>query len=99
MPEFPRKPWLSYEEAKAIQELKKHYEKNLPDHGQPFYIRISSHAFKKNEILECPGNIKVKVIKTYPFNWWRRFLFTLGLPYKTFDMIKVREEYEETSED
>lgn len=63
--------------------------------SKTFYLAFNDRWFRKGDIIirefENSPSIKVKVIKTYPFNWWRKFLFWLGIPIKSCKVIKVKE--------
>lgn len=58
--------------------------------GYTFTITFKENYFRKGEILDV-GTFKAKVIKTYPFNWWRKLLFKLGFSIKSCNIIKVKE--------
>jgi len=63
--------------------------------GRSFYLKLDKHSFEVNDVVEGPYSpVRLKVIKTYPFNWWRKLLFILGFPYKSMDLVKVKP-YEE----
>lgn len=55
-----------------------------------FDIYFDTQPFKKGDILVSCGNIELKVIKTYPFNWWRKLLKLLRLPYTDSNTVKVK---------
>lgn len=48
-----------------------------------------SHTFKKGDVVNTT-DCWVVIIKTYPFNWWRKLLEFLGLPYTKENVIKVK---------
>lgn len=63
--------------------------------NQSFKIILDQNWYRPEEILKLPTGAKLKVIKTYPFNWWRRLLFKLGFSYTSSKVIKVENIYEE----
>lgn len=65
--------------------------KNPGINNKSFFIRLDKTSFyKKNEILILPNSREVKIIKTYPYNWYRKILNFLHLPFKTCDIIKCK---------
>ena len=57
--------------------------------SKPFIIKLEEDWFKKGDILETSDESKLKIIKIYKFNWWRRLLFWFGFPFKYAQCIKV----------
>lgn len=58
-----------------------------------FYLNLNESYFLKGDILNLNTNTecKAKVIKTYPFNWWRKILFKLGFSITSCKMVKCEE--------
>lgn len=54
------------------------------------YLTLSSNWYNKNDILITGDSIKLKVIKTYKLNWWRKLLLKLGFNIKSGNCIKCK---------
>ena len=56
-----------------------------------FIIKCDSNWFKKNEILDTPSGVRLKVTKVYKYNLWRKFLHLLGIKFKMFNCVRLKE--------
>ena len=54
-----------------------------------FYMIVYGSDYKKGDILHF-GYREVKILKTYPFNWWRKILKRLGFKITNSNTVKVR---------
>jgi hypothetical protein len=58
--------------------------------NKPFFLILTKDTFNKNDILYLPDMSKIKIIKTYPYNWYRKILNFLHLPFKMCDCVKCK---------
>jgi len=51
-------------------------------------IHLDEHSFKRGDVLSIPQT--VIITKVYKYNLWRKFLCLLGIKFKMFNCIKVK---------
>ena len=56
-----------------------------------FIIKFDTNTFNRKNILMTPGGTKVKVIKVYKYNLYRRILHFFGFQFKLFNCVKVKQ--------
>ena len=57
-----------------------------------FIIQVDKNWFNTDDIITNQNGVSVRVIKVYKYNLWRKFLNLLGIKFKLFNCIKVKED-------
>lgn len=58
--------------------------------GKPFVVRFSEAYWKKGDFITSEQGTKLKVIKVYNYNFYRKILNYFGFPFKLMNCIKVQ---------
>jgi hypothetical protein len=56
-----------------------------------FKIQFEKAWCKKDDILNIPNSVQLKVLKVYKFTWWRKILSWFGVPFKSMNCAKVKQ--------
>lgn len=66
----------------------KKYVKIIPLSGKNFKIKLEADCMK-NDLLNFSDK-KLLVTKVYKFNWWKRFLYKLDVPFKSMELKEIK---------
>lgn len=59
--------------------------------NKSFKIELDrKHLVRKGDILLGTHGVGCKVIRAYPFTWWRKLLLKIGIPFKSMELVKVK---------
>nr|WP_298659905.1 hypothetical protein [uncultured Flavobacterium sp.] len=61
-----------------------------PLDGKPFTVKMDSSYFQKRDVVVTQSK-KFLVVKTYKFNWWRKFLFKLGFKFHSAELKEIKD--------
>lgn len=63
---------------------------NAPCKEKIFKLRLTVTHYKKGQIIECYTGDKLLILKSCPYNWWRKFLRFIGFKVSTFHYYKAK---------
>lgn len=56
-----------------------------------FILRLDATYFKKGQIIQDSQGRDLLILKSYPYNWWRKLLRWLGFKIRNYHYYKVHQ--------